>query len=48
MEWYVPELKMPVKVQVREYYREPLFYFPNYIHPGEWLIHELTAMKRSQ
>jgi hypothetical protein len=46
IEWYVPDLKMPVKLLVREYFREPPFDFPNYIQSGDWFIHELTAVKR--
>ncbi len=46
IEWYVPELKMPVKLTVREFYREPPYEFPNNIQSGDWFIHELTAVKR--
>jgi hypothetical protein len=46
IEWYVPELKMPVKLQVREFYRNHPYNVTGRIYPGDWFIHELTAMKR--
>ncbi len=46
IEWYVPELKMPVKLQVREFYRDDPYDLTRRIYSGDWFIHELTAMKR--
>ncbi len=45
IEWYVPEIKMPVKLQVREFYREDPYDLTVRIRSGDWFIHELTAMK---
>ena len=45
IEWYVAELGMPVKLQVREFYRDHPYDLNRPIHAGDWFVHELTAMK---
>jgi len=36
---------MPVKLQVREFYRDHPYDLNRPIHAGDWFVHELTAMK---
>ena len=45
-EWYVPELKAPAKLTVREQYREYQLVIGSFL-PGEWYTLELTTHKPS-
>lgn len=45
IEWYVPELKMPVKLTVREFYRDDPYDLMRSILPGDWYHWELTSAK---
>jgi hypothetical protein len=45
-EWYVPELKMPVKLQVWEEYREPRYRVVGSMQQGDRYILELASFKR--
>ena len=44
-EWYSPELGMPIKMIVREDFRDLRSILR--WHPGDWFIHELVSIKRA-
>lgn len=47
VEWYVPELKMPVRIEVRERFRESRFAVIGPMREGDWFTQELTSYKRA-